>query len=47
MGVLTYFTTLETDTAAKGGVSFEFCVVSIVDPDSILDPFNTRTCANF
>jgi FtsP/CotA-like multicopper oxidase with cupredoxin domain len=39
--------TLETGTAAKGGVSFEFCVVSIVDPAGILTSFNTRTCANF
>ena len=39
--------TLETDAAGKGNLSFEFCVVSIVDPDSILYPFNTRTCASF
>ena len=39
--------TLETDTAVKGGVSFEFCVNSIEDPAGVLAPFNTQTCASF
>jgi hypothetical protein len=39
--------TLETDTVAKGGVSFEFCVNSIVDTVGTLELFNTVTCASF
>ena len=40
--------TLDTDSTAKGGVSFEFCVLSIVDTDLLdpLDPYNTVTCAS-
>jgi FtsP/CotA-like multicopper oxidase with cupredoxin domain len=38
--------TLDTDSAAKGGVSFEFCVTSIVDPGSILAPYTIETCAS-
>jgi len=38
--------TLDTDTTAKGGVSFEFCVNSIEDPAGILETFDTVTCAS-
>jgi len=37
---------LETSTTAKGGISFEFCVTSIVDLNGILAPFITETCAS-
>lgn len=38
---------LDTAETAKGGVSFEFCVTSIVDPNpEPLDPFSTETCAS-
>jgi hypothetical protein len=37
---------LDTDTTAKGSLSFEFCVTGIVDLDGILDPYTTETCAS-
>lgn len=41
---------LETTDTAKGGITFEFCVISITDPGGTLSPFNANpgdACANF
>ena len=37
----------DTSTAAKGSVSFDFCVTEISDPAEVLPPVTTETCANF
>ena len=38
---------LTTSTTAKGGISFDFCVTSIVDPSGTLEDYLTETCMTF